>query len=347
MLVYDIVNRDDEAQIQKYLDRLIAEGHLKKLSVPALFEEFKVVPRGKANNRVFVVVNTETGAELGTHKIRGLADAEAKDANAKAKEKADKDAKDKAKADKDANKPKRTLLRKLELASHGIRGLLSIVGIVYQVDEQIKYQGQMYDQYLAGNFGAVGSEEAIERYKKESKAAYGVWVAQTAAIVVNSLATAAIAKKVLSLIRSLVTLGLLSTTGVIGAIVAFLVGESLSYAILWFLAKPSTIETLMNAMWDVPGMTSTMAGLAEITNPIVPGVKENLRQALSMDPRADAERQSGADKFKSGAPAPAPATAPAPARPAGSPDRPASAPQRQAPAPASNTLDDHPLLKLN
>lgn len=357
MRVYDVINIDEEVTIQKHLDRLISEGHLKTYEILSINEEFQVVARGSGNNRVFAVVDPQTGAELGDHKVKGQADAQARDANAKAAAKKTKDPKT-PEADEDTKKKAKTKAEKfmadLDRKAKYLKGFLSIVGAGYQAYEQIKAQGDMYNNYLLGAYGPVGSPEAVKQYTDLSKAMYGVWVTQTVGIVLNAIATAAVAKRLLSFIRSVLTLGIISTTGVVGAMLAFLAGETVSYGVLWFLSKPNTIETLLKLMWDFPGAQAAMMKIADWSNPVVSGVEKDLRQAMNMDPRKDSQDISTANAYKSGAPGAASGGASSGAtgsnsqsqRGAPNNSAPRTAPREPA-APAGGDLSNHPLLNLN
>jgi len=215
-----------------------------------------------------------------------------------------------------------------------LHGILSAVNLGKLIYDHADVQMEIYKEYHKGTYGTFGTPEAIAEYEEVSNRAYGIWVSQTAASVVNALSHAAVAAALLRKIRLAIAAGAIATTGPIGAIISFLAGEAISYGIIWFLSQKSTIYTLIEYTWDLPGIIrqavrGTFNAAAHI-NPdiqVSQDVKTNLRQAMNMDPKKTSGDIKGAQSYKT----PAPGTSSQPPAPAGTPPATQTPPASTAP----------------
>jgi hypothetical protein len=279
-----------------------------------LTEEYEVVPRGKPPNKLFVVIDPESGKELGSYRSPGPARDAARDANAKVQAAADKRKADAEQAEKDKVekvKKRNRFYRNLKISAAGLHALIAGFSVKVNIDKHIEEQTSVYDAYEAGTYGAVGSPEAIKRYEERSKIIYGAWVSQTAATILTSGAHAVIAAKIINGIKAARAAGMAAgaaTLGV-GSLIAFILGEAASYAIVWLINKPSTIEAIIEYTWSAPAISLAFVTASKV-NPNVsmdPDVEKNLQQALQMDKR----KEAGDTATKNNYTAPKPAAAPA------------------------------------
>jgi hypothetical protein len=297
-----------------------------------LTEEYTVVPRGKPPNKMYWVVDPETGKELSNHLTPGLARDAARNANAKIKADADqraadaKAAADKAEQDK-IKKVKRTnrIYLGLKVAAGTLGAIFSGISIAGSIDKHAKEQQALYDSYEAGNFGKKGAPEAVAAYEERSKVIYGTWVSQTAATVLASGAQAAIAAKIINGIKAARAAGMVATgAATAGAALPFwwLAGEAATFAAIWFINRASTIEWLIEYTWNAPGITKAMLVSAKFNPPasLDPNVDKDLKYAMDMSPRDKAGVGKEKDDFTSDKPpaAGAPARSSSAAPPASS-----------------------------
>jgi hypothetical protein len=224
-------------------------------------------------------------------------------------------------------------LRNSTITLHGILSAVSLGKLIY---DHVDVQMEIYKEYHKGTYGTFGTPEAIAEYEEVSNRAYGIWVSQTAAAVVTALGHAAVSAALIRKIRLAIAAGAIATTGPFGAIAAFLAGEAISYGVIWFLSKKSTIYTLIEYTWDLPGLIrQAVRGsftAASSLNPdiqIGQDVKTNLRQAINMDPKKTSGDIKGAQDYKT--PAPGSQTPPPASASAGTPPT-AQVPPTAAPA---------------
>jgi hypothetical protein len=305
-----------------------------------LNEEYDVVPRGNPPNKLFVVIDPESGKELGSYRTPGQARTAAKDANAKVQAAADKKVADAEKAEKDKlDKIKSTnrFYRNLKLSAGGLGILFAGYSIVGSVDTHVTEQTELYKSYRAGNFGTMGSPEAVKKYEERSKVIYGAWVSSAAATILASGAQAVIAAKIINGIRAARTAGALaagSATLGIGALIAYLLGEAASYGAMWLINRPSTIEALIEYTWNAPAISLAFATASKF-NPDVSlddDVQKDLKYAMGMSPRDKAGVEKSKQDYTSAKPTPA---APAPTASA-------SAPAASSSAPSSSSSQSEP-----
>ena len=303
-----------------------------------LTEEYEIVPRGKPPNKLFIVVDPESGKELGSYRTPGQARDAAKDANAKVQAAADKRKADAEQAEKDKIekvKKRNRFYRNLKLSVAGANALISAFAIKSNVDKHIEEQTGVYDAYLSGAYGTVGSTEALAKYEERSKIIYGAWVSATTATIISSGIHAAYAAKIINGIKAARAAGMLAgaaTLGV-GSVISFLTAEVVSYGVIWLLNKPSTIEYLIEKSWNAPAITWAFVTASKVNFDVSldPDVEKNLQQALKMDKR----KEAGDATTKNNYTAPKPTAAPAPANSSGNATTPppaASAPPAAAPA---------------
>jgi hypothetical protein len=293
-----------------------------------LTEEYGVVPRGNPPNKMFIVIDPESGKELGSYKTPGQARDAAKDANAKVQAAADKRKADAEKAEqdkKDAIKKTNRIYFGLKAAAGTLGAIFSGISIYGSIDKHAKEQQALYDSYEAGNFGKKGTPAAVEAYERKSKTIYGTWVSQTAATVLLSGAQAAIAAKIINGIKAARAAGMIATgaaTMGAGAALLWLTGEALSIGLIWFINRASTIEWLIEYTWNAPGITKAMLVSAKFNPPasLDPDVDKDLKYAMDMSPRDKAGVGKEKDDFTSDKPpaAGAPARSSSAAPPASS-----------------------------
>jgi len=273
-----------------------------------LNEEYDVVPRGNPPNKLFVVIDPESGKELGSYRTPGQARTAAKDANAKVQAAADKKVADAEKAEKDKlDKIKSTnrFYRNLKLSAGGLGILFAGYSIVGSVDTHVTEQTELYKSYRAGNFGTMGSPEAVKKYEERSKVIYGAWVSSAAATILASGAQAVIAAKIINGIRAART--------------------AASYGAMWLINRPSTIEALIEYTWNAPAISLAFATASKF-NPDVSlddDVQKDLKYAMGMSPRDKAGVEKSKQDYTSAKPTPA---APAPTASASAPTASSSAP---------------------
>ena len=304
MLVNQII-RDtsiiEEEKIQKLLDKLIVEGHIKKstLTESQLFEtadyievdgKFWVDYGSAEGGRDMHQFNSERQARRAVNDYnrtgRLTAGTNTRPIDAAAFQNRNTQVTD---AERQLAATKRArYIKYLTGATKGFKIIITAIGLVYQYQEHVRVQGDLYNNYLLGAYGEPGSSEAIREFQELSKAVYGIWLSQIIAAIINAVAGAAIFRKLILAIRSAVTLGLIGTTGPLGALIAFIGGEAISYGVLWLLTKPSTIEFLVKEMFDVPWYQAAFMRVPDIGDAVSDGaVTSDLQQAMNMQPQAD------------------------------------------------------------
>jgi hypothetical protein len=293
-----------------------------------LTEDYGVVPRGNPPNKMFIVIDPESGKELGSYKTPGQARDAAKDANAKVQAAADKRKADAEKAEqdkKDAIKKRNRIYLGLKAAAGTFGLIFSGISIAGSIDKHAKEQQALYDSYEAGNFGEKGTPKAVAAYEERSKVIYGTWVSQTAATILASGLQAAIAAKIINGIKAARAAGMVATgAATAGAALPFwwLAGEAATFAAIWFINRASTIEWLIEYTWNAPGITKAMLLSAKFNPPasLDPDVDKDLKYAMDMSPRDKAGVGKEKDDFTSDKPpaAGAPARSSSAAPPASS-----------------------------
>jgi hypothetical protein len=284
-----------------------------------LTEEYEVVARGKPPNKLYWVVDPISGKELGSHNTPGKARDAAKDGNAKIKAAADKIAADeKAKIEK--AKSVDQFFRKLKITSNALYVLFAGVSVKQNIDKQIDEQTELYDAYLKGEYGDIGSPKAVGTYERRSKIIYGAFVSQTAATIIATGIHAAFAAKIIKGIKAARAAGMIAGTASLGAgsVLSFLAAETVSYGLIWLLNKPSTIEWLIKITWNAAGLSKAFILASDYTPSVGldPDVEKNLQQALKMDKRKEAGDAASKNTYTAPKPAAAP---PAPDSTGGAP----------------------------
>jgi hypothetical protein len=282
-----------------------------------LTEEYGVVPRGKPPNKMFFVIDPESGKELGSYRTPGEARRAATDANTKVQAAADKRKADAEKAEQD----KKNAIKKTNRVYFGLKAAAGTLGAIFSgisiagsIDKHAKEQQALYDSYEAGNFGKKGTPEAVAAYEERSKVIYGTWVSQTAATILASGAQAAIAAKIINGIKAARAAGMVATAAATmgaGAALLWLTGEALSIGLIWFINRASTIEWLIEYTWNAPGITKALLVSAKFNPPssLDPNVAKDLKYAMDMSPRDKAGVGKEKDDFTSDKPPAAGASA--------------------------------------
>lgn len=195
-----------------------------------------------------------------------------------------------------------------------LQRLLSVVGIANVIREQREAQQTIWENFAQGYYGNPTEREAQEQYVRIMKTTYGVFVAQVVGIVVNAVATAATARLVVSLITRIVTLGALGLGGPIGAVVGFIAGTGASYGVLWLLGRPKAVESIVKWMWDFDQWiadTFALAGIrpveglltavSDIANPNISGLSreyDTARELMGGDQIDQANRRGMAARSR-------------------------------------------------
>ena len=316
MLVNQIISDTsifEEEKIQKILNRLIAEGHIKK---PILSESylFEVADYINVDGKFWVDYgSTEGGREMHQFNNERQAKRAVTDYNRTGRLTAGSNTKPiDAAAFQNKNTQVSAAEKQLALAKRekyfkvlkgggaALRIILTVVALAGQYDEHVTAQADLYNNYLLKAYGEPGSPAAIKEFQDLSKALYGIWLSQIVLAIINAVAIAAIARKVILAIRSIITLGLVGTTGPFGLIVAWIGGEAISYGVLWLITRPSVINTIVQHMFNVPILQATFLGVASVADFATDGAATaDLKKAQSMSPQSNLIGQGVAQGQKS------------------------------------------------
>ena len=306
MKVYDIVNNNNQLpslyETQKMIDHLESNGyfkHLDKILAESKLDE--AAEMANIDGRWYVSYDSPSEMhEFGSRREARNAvndfnrsGRKAPGLNASTLDRAELERRNQQLTDAERN---RINQRKSNFKVGIVKGLrwvtriANIAGAASIITQQIEAQESLYNNFLLGCYapqtpgrcdGDPNDPEAQRIYTSYSKASYMLMVTQLSILVANAVRDARRARRIITSLRATAAaVGMVG--GPVGSLLGFIIGQGISYGIIWLLSRPSTIETLVGWMFSLdafiesvlPGQdraaSRTLASAGDWANPSVP-----------------------------------------------------------------------------
>lgn len=127
-----------------------------------------------------------------------------------------------------------------------------VAGMYMLYEDFCRFQDQIWDNYLLDHYGQHGTPEALTEYRRHANAAHVAFIAEAVALWIAGVASAVVARRIITAIRAAFTAaGVVAGAGV-GSIltgaIGFIIGTGVSYGVMWLISRQSFAEAMLSWM---------------------------------------------------------------------------------------------------